>query len=393
MLFFHHVTSNWIVLLAVALASTVCTTPLLVDGQLTPESSRNLKKRGNQPPGPSTCPLAPEYGPVEDLVVHSDGTIVGCLDTREKYCGENFRFLTEGETCDGNERQVRWNQVGEQGPPGPQGMQGPPGPQGMAGMNGIDGSSCTVATASTGGVISCSDGTTATIMNGSTGPEGPAGQGCTIVGTTLVCGSDSFELPDGTSGGGCRLETPSFGGPETTLVCGEASVTLTGAATPCFSDTSRFEDCGRGYVTDQFTGLVWLKRTDCTLDTQGTGHANANAAALLLEDFECGLSDRSKPGDWRLPTEAEILTILKPTCPFPSLPGVDGTGCQDVNDLTPPFKFGQDSTSNQIRPTSTIDSTDPTQRRNFNLNDGTVFSAPRNSGVKEPFWAVRANLK
>ena len=48
-------------------------------------------------------------------------------------------------------------------------------PKGHDGSNGYDGTSCTVTQAENGGLITCEDGSTATIENGSTGPQGPAG--------------------------------------------------------------------------------------------------------------------------------------------------------------------------------------------------------------------------
>lgn len=52
---------------------------------------------------------------------------------------------------------------GETGPTGPQGPVGPPGPQGQAGT---PGTSCTVAPATGGAVISCSDGTSQYVSSG-----------------------------------------------------------------------------------------------------------------------------------------------------------------------------------------------------------------------------------
>ncbi len=50
------------------------------------------------------------------------------------------------------------------------------------------------------------------------------------------------------------------------------------------------------------TGLIWLKDPTC-LD--GDVWAGDNRAAAALAEGACGLSDRSQPGDWRLPTKAE----------------------------------------------------------------------------------------
>ena len=62
-------------------------------------------------------------------------------------------------------------------------------------------------------------------------------------------------------------------------------------------------DCGNGTVTDTVTGLIWLKQADC-LGVHDW--AAANRAAAGLKDGDCGgLTDKSSPGDWRLPTKDE----------------------------------------------------------------------------------------
>jgi len=71
---------------------------------------------------------------------------------------------------------------------------------------------------------------------------------------------------------------------------------------PCFDNTNRYVDCGNGTVTDTVTGLIWLKDAGCLGDR---AFAAANQAAAALEDGDCGLTDHSAPGDWRLPTSAE----------------------------------------------------------------------------------------
>jgi hypothetical protein len=71
---------------------------------------------------------------------------------------------------------------------------------------------------------------------------------------------------------------------------------------PCFDNTNRYVDCGNGTVTDTVTGLIWLKQWDCLpSDTW----AAANHTVARLKDSDCSLTDKSSPGDWRLPTKAE----------------------------------------------------------------------------------------
>lgn len=72
---------------------------------------------------------------------------------------------------------------------------------------------------------------------------------------------------------------------------------------PCYNDNrNRYQDCGNGTVTDTVTGLIWLKQADCL----GLKYwAAANTAAGNLEHGQCGLTDNSSAGDWRLPTKEE----------------------------------------------------------------------------------------
>ena len=65
----------------------------------------------------------------------------------------------------------------------------------------------------------------------------------------------------------------------------------------------RFIDNDDGTVLDNLTNLVWLRNANCfgaqTLD-------NATLDAAGLKSGECGLTDDSVEGDWRLPTFEEL---------------------------------------------------------------------------------------
>jgi hypothetical protein len=74
---------------------------------------------------------------------------------------------------------------------------------------------------------------------------------------------------------------------------------------PCSDKTNinRYVDCGNGTVTDQKTGLIWLKDAACAaLGNPGVDWLTAQGNVRTLKDGECGLTDGSRPGDWRLPT-------------------------------------------------------------------------------------------
>jgi hypothetical protein len=67
----------------------------------------------------------------------------------------------------------------------------------------------------------------------------------------------------------------------------------------CFDNGNRFVDCGNGTVKDTKTGLFWLKNANCFA---AQSWATANISAAGLGHGQCGLTDGSLPGDWRLPT-------------------------------------------------------------------------------------------
>ena len=76
---------------------------------------------------------------------------------------------------------------------------------------------------------------------------------------------------------------------------------------------------GDGTVTDQFSDLVWLKDANCFGLTQWLTATDAPAG---LRSGQCGLTDGSSSGDWRLPSREEWQGILSPGCENP--PKIDG---------------------------------------------------------------------
>ncbi len=69
----------------------------------------------------------------------------------------------------------------------------------------------------------------------------------------------------------------------------------------------RFTDRGNGSVTDNLTGLIWLKNANC-FATQTWTQALADANGL--NSGECGLTDGSTAGQWRLPNIRELLSLI-----------------------------------------------------------------------------------
>jgi len=157
------------------------------------------------------------------------------------------------------------------------------------------------------------------------------------------------------AGTDCPIETAlaktdgGFGACQPVAVLGAGATA--GPAGPCFGDAGppdfipdRYVDCGNGTVTDTVTGLIWLKAINCFVRDNWF---SASAAAAALADGQCGLTDGSKPGDWRLPTKAEweatIARALALGCPGQTEPRValtDRTGLNCFADDPDPVFSG-----------------------------------------------------
>jgi len=78
-----------------------------------------------------------------------------------------------------------------------------------------------------------------------------------------------------------------------------------------------FTDNGDGTVTDNLTGLIWLKNANCD---GGKNWENALTWCNALASGSCGLSDGSSVGDWRLPNINEFSSLFDPILEPPYLP-------------------------------------------------------------------------
>ncbi len=80
----------------------------------------------------------------------------------------------------------------------------------------------------------------------------------------------------------------------------------------------RFTDNANGTVTDNLTGLIWLKDANCLRGIRGWFAALSDANNLA--NGVCGLSDGSRAGDWRLPNRNELTSLLDLNKRNPALP-------------------------------------------------------------------------
>jgi hypothetical protein len=67
----------------------------------------------------------------------------------------------------------------------------------------------------------------------------------------------------------------------------------------------RWIDNGNGTITDTVTGLIWLKKADCI----NTDWADALAQVNSLVSGQCGLTDGSTAGSWRMPNRNEMQSL------------------------------------------------------------------------------------
>ncbi|MBF0108779.1 MAG: DUF1566 domain-containing protein [Magnetococcales bacterium] len=92
-------------------------------------------------------------------------------------------------------------------------------------------------------------------------------------------------------------------GQTTSYAAGDDGALQKGVAWP----NPRFTDNSNGTVTDNLTGLIWLKSANCFNPQDWT---SALATAKGLANGQCDLADGSVAGDWRLPNINELESLV-----------------------------------------------------------------------------------
>ena len=81
----------------------------------------------------------------------------------------------------------------------------------------------------------------------------------------------------------------------------------------------RFADNQDGTVTDLLTGLIWLQDANCF---GRMPWADGLVVSNTLADGDCGLTDGSMAGDWRLPNIRELYSLFLPDFSFDRVPAL-----------------------------------------------------------------------
>jgi hypothetical protein len=138
-----------------------------------------------------------------------------------------------------------------------------------------------------------------------------------LVGLSTACADDGFYV---VAGQRANYAPVPKSGQTTPYATGDDGTLRKGVASP----TPRFTDNGNGTVTDNLTGLVWMKNAS-NVGAVGFGlktWADALTAANSLKSGDAGLSDGSKEGDWRLPNVRELQSLIDYGHLDPAIPAV-----------------------------------------------------------------------
>ncbi len=135
----------------------------------------------------------------------------------------------------------------------------------------------------------------------------------------------------------------------------------------------RYTDNGNGTVTDNRSGLIWLKDANC-FGEQDWGTAMQSAANLA--NGECGLSDSSTLGMWRLPIKEEWEAMVDRNYSNPALSNVTGTGQLTEGDPFLSVQWNVYWSSTHVSTTYAV-----------NLFDGFVFTIGKD--FSNYVWPVR----
>jgi len=140
-----------------------------------------------------------------------------------------------------------------------------------------------------------------------------------------------------------------------------------------------------GTVTDNLTGLIWLRKAGCALGKMTWPDALSWVATV--KDGDCGLTDGSSAGEWRLPNYIELVSLVTYGYVNPALPDAVGTGQMNNGD---PFQSVSYQYADDAFSTSTS-SGDPATYKRVHFDDGSLMGSPKTT--PDFVWLVFDNRK
>jgi len=148
----------------------------------------------------------------------------------------------------------------------------------------------------------------------------------------------------------------------------------------------RFTDNADGTVTDNLTGLIWLDDANC-FGGQIWSDAVAKADALFDgcsdcggTNNDCGLTDGSVAGEWRLPNVRELQSLAHYGVTSPAVPNTAGTGKWTADDPFSDVHLG-------FYWSSTTDAGNIADAWDVNMGNGFVGDVSKTIGYR--VWPVR----
>jgi hypothetical protein len=134
----------------------------------------------------------------------------------------------------------------------------------------------------------------------------------------------------------------------------------------------RFIDNGDGTVADTVTGLIWLKQADCIHQPW----LGALSVIGTLASGQCGLTDGSVAGQWRMPNRSEILSLSDRAPTFPQASYFNGQ-YQGTSVVNGPVIFNNFIVSDYYW-SATTDAADTTQAWTIYSCDFGVYNMAKN---------------
>jgi hypothetical protein len=143
----------------------------------------------------------------------------------------------------------------------------------------------------------------------------------------------------------------------------------------------RFTDNNNGTVTDNLTKLIWMKNANYWGPLTWE---DARWSASSLQAGYAGLTDGSKPGDWRLPNLRELQSLIDYAFYYPALSNTLGTGQWTEGN---PFQGVQSSTVGYYWSSSTSAFSSPADAWRVYFSNGDVSQCSKSTS--NYVWCVR----